>query len=91
MPVKGVAIVTGAADGIGRAIALRLGQDGFDIAIFDLPSSEQKAQEVADQIKAANTGRRVLTIFGDVSQETDVKSLLNTVVEQLGGLDVVRW
>lgn len=83
-----VAIVTGSASGIGRAIAIRLAEDGYDVALFDLPSGEDKLQEVANEINVS-TGRRTLAITGDVSMEEDVRSLIERVTEAWGGLDVV--
>jgi len=84
---KGTAIVTGGAEGIGRAIALRLSRDGFDVAILDLPSSEAKVQSVVEEIE--NSGKRALKILGDVSVEADVKAAVEQVVATWGGLDVM--
>lgn len=86
--LKGTAIVTGSANGIGRAIAIRLAEDGFNIALFDLPSTEASLLAVAEEIKQ-RTDRRTLQILGDVSLEEDVKELVGAVVKEWGGLDVV--
>lgn len=51
MSSKGVAIVTGGAQGIGRGIALRLAADGFDIALGDLSSSKAAVEAVAQEIE----------------------------------------
>ena len=83
----GVAIVTGSAGGIGRGIALKLAEDGYDVALFDLPSAGEKLQQVADEIKRA--GKRSLAITGDVSLEEDVKGLVERVADQLGSVDAV--
>jgi len=83
--VQRVAIVTGAANGIGRATALRLAQDGFDVAVNDLPRQESRLQEVSEEIKAL--GRNALVFTGDVSDEISVKGLVDATVESLGGLD----
>lgn len=85
---KGVAIVTGSARGIGRAIALRLASDGYDIGLFDLPATEDALQDVSDEI-ARTTGRRAVIVRGDVSREEDVVNLVETVVRECGGVDVV--
>ncbi|OCH87937.1 acetoin reductase family protein [Obba rivulosa] len=84
---KGSAVVTGGAEGIGRAIAIRLAQDGFDVAVLDLPSSEAKAQAVVGEIE--KHGRKALKLFGDVSIEEDVKAAVDRVVASWGGLDVM--
>lgn len=84
----GVALVTGSAEGIGRAIAIRLAEDGFDVSLFDLKSSEDKLQNVSQEIEN-KTGRKTLRWFGDVSLEEDVKNGVEETVRVLGGLDVV--
>jgi meso-butanediol dehydrogenase / (S,S)-butanediol dehydrogenase / diacetyl reductase len=57
-----VALVTGAGEGIGRAIALRLARDGADIAIVDL--NEDKMKGVDDDVRAI--GRTATTFKADV-------------------------
>ena len=58
------AIVTGAGSGIGRAIAIRLADDGYAVLVNDL--SAERAQAVADEIKAA--GGTAMGEAGDVSR-----------------------
>ncbi|KAH7908719.1 hypothetical protein BJ138DRAFT_1115591 [Hygrophoropsis aurantiaca] len=84
---KGVALVTGAAQGIGRAIALKLGDDGFDIALVDIPAKKVQLEEVARMLKLA--GRRTVTTYADVKVEKQVKDMIAEVVTNLGGLDVM--
>lgn len=82
-----VAIVTGGAQGIGRAIALRLASDGLDIAVDDLPSKSQLLENVVNEIK--NLGRKCISLTYDVTKENDVIAMVDDTVAQLGRLDVV--
>ena len=81
-----VALVTGAAGGIGRASALALAQDGLDVAISDLPGSN--LADVAKEIE--KEGRRAHLVFADISDEKQVADMVSSTVEELGRLDVVR-
>ena len=87
-PASRIALVTGAAQGIGEAIALQLADDGLDVAINDIPQKEGQLADVAKAIEAK--GRRALIVCGDVSAECDVASVVSRTVTGLGGLDVVR-
>lgn len=86
--VKGVAIVTGAAQGIGRAIALRLAKDGFNVSLNDIHTNEDKLKHVANEISSGRV--KAISTVGDVSKEKDVSNLVNKTVEELGELNVVR-
>ncbi|KAI0738812.1 acetoin reductase family protein [Daedaleopsis nitida] len=81
-----VAIVTGAAEGIGRGIATRLAKDGFDLGLFDLPRAKERLEGLAGELKTATPGVRVVCVYGDVSKEEDVRGLVESVVQELGGL-----
>lgn len=81
-----VAVVTGAARGIGRGIALRLARDGHDVAVADLRGSA--IYEVEREIRAL--GRRSIARYTDVSKEEEVKDLVGAVARKLGSLDIVR-
>lgn len=87
MDSKGVAIVTGAARGIGRGVALRLAADGFDLALNDLASSKDLLEELRKEITAL--GRHSIAFTADVTVEAEVQDLVETTVAELGGLDVV--
>jgi 3-hydroxybutyrate dehydrogenase len=80
-----VAIVTGAASGIGRDIALTYGREGAKVAVADLDL--QAANAVADEIKA--TGGQAVGIAMDVSDEEQVEAGVAGTVDSLGGLDVL--
>jgi len=82
-----VALVTGAASGLGRACALLLGQAGAQVAVNHLPASATAANEVCREIEAA--GGQALAVAGDVSSETDVETMLQQIVERFGRLDVL--
>lgn len=84
---RGIALVTGASQGLGQAIALRLADDGFHVAVNDLPSAKHKLLSVFAEITAK--GQKSCLAVGDVSVEEDVQSIVSTVVEELGGLDVM--
>ena len=88
MSILGTALVTGASRGIGRGIACRLSQDGFTVVINDLPSQKTQLEEVQAHIN--QQGGKALTFLADVSVESEVIQMIESVVEQTGGLDVVR-
>jgi NAD(P)-dependent dehydrogenase (short-subunit alcohol dehydrogenase family) len=79
-----VAIVTGGAMGIGKAIATRLAKDGASVVIADIHKFDQAAAEVA---KA--TGARTLGLQTDVSSETDVSKMAAQTVKTLGRIDIL--
>lgn len=80
-----VALVTGAGQGIGRAIALRLARDGADIAIVDL--NDEKVQAVADEVQAL--GRKATTFTADVSNRDEVYAAIDHTEKELGGFDII--
>jgi meso-butanediol dehydrogenase/(S,S)-butanediol dehydrogenase/diacetyl reductase len=80
-----VALVTGAGQGIGRGIALRLARDGADIAVMDV--NAKALAVVAKEIEAQ--GRRAVTSAGDVSDRSQVYAAVEYVEKQLGGFDIM--
>lgn len=80
-----VALVTGAASGIGEACARKLAQDGATVVIADL--NLVNAQKVADDIVA--NGGKAIAVAMDVTSEEAVNTGVAEIVKQLGGLDVL--
>lgn len=86
MSIEGkVALVTGAGQGIGRGIALRLAKDGADIAIADL--NEEKMRAVADEVRAL--GRKATIFKVDVTKRDDVYAAIDHAEKELGGFDII--
>lgn len=81
-----VALVTGAARGIGRAIALRLARDGASL-IVNFSGSAQQAQETVGLIEQG--GGRAAAVQADVSKVGDVKRLFDACNEKFGPLDIL--
>jgi NAD(P)-dependent dehydrogenase (short-subunit alcohol dehydrogenase family) len=77
--------VTGAAQGIGKAVATAFAEAGMDVAIVDvnLPKAKTTAAEIAKK-----TGRKVIAIKCDVTKQAQVDKMIASVVKQLGGLNV---
>lgn len=79
-------LVTGASRGIGRAIALRLAEDGFDVVV-NYAGNRGKAEDTVAAIE--KLGRRAVAVQADVGDERDVERLFDTALEAFGRLDVV--
>jgi NAD(P)-dependent dehydrogenase (short-subunit alcohol dehydrogenase family) len=80
-----LAVVTGAASGIGKAIATAFAQEGADVAILDI--NLPKANEVVASIQSL--GRKAIAIKCDVGYADQVKAAIAQAVEFLGGLDIL--
>ncbi|MDK7050076.1 (S)-acetoin forming diacetyl reductase [Aerococcus sanguinicola] len=85
MAEEKVALVTGAAQGIGKAIAERLSEDGFAVAVADL--NEEEAKKVADSLEAK--GKKALAIKVDVSDRDQVFAAVEEAAEAFGRFDVI--
>lgn len=83
---EGVAIVTGSARGIGRAIALELASEGYRVAVNDI-RDEGPAREVLAQIEAV--GGTGMVVAADISNSQAAKEMVDQVVETFGRVDVL--
>ncbi|MFB9124416.1 SDR family oxidoreductase [Paraburkholderia dipogonis] len=81
-----VALVTGGGQGIGRAIALRLADDGFDVALNDVERAESHVADVIKEIE--KRGRRGVAVLGDVTKADEIRTAVDIAARELGRLDV---
>lgn len=81
-----VAIVTGASQGIGRGIALKLAEEGADVAV-NYHQNAEMAASVAEKVRSL--GCRALTIQADVSQKKDVDRMVEAALDTLGKIDIL--
>jgi 3-oxoacyl-[acyl-carrier protein] reductase len=80
-----VALVTGAAQGIGKAIALLLARNGADIVVSDI--NLEKAEETAKEIRAI--GPKAMAVKVDVSNPSDVERMVEAIIEKLAKIDIL--
>lgn len=80
------ALITGAGQGIGEAVALALAQGGYDIGLH-YRSSESKAQALAERIRML--GREVVLLRGDLTRPEEARGVVLRAEEALSGLDVL--
>ncbi|MBS1055219.1 acetoin reductase [Gluconobacter kondonii] len=86
MPLSGkVAAVTGAAQGIGKAIALRLAKDGADVILLDV--KQDILVQTAKEVEAL--GRRAVALTADISNRDQFATTLREAADTLGGLDIM--
>jgi len=81
-----VGVVTGGAQGIGRAIAAAFAEEGGHVVICDV--DQEKAEAAAHDLQAS-TGKRVLALKVDVTKKEDVESMVQRVIEEFGRIDVL--
>lgn len=80
-----VAIVTGAGQGIGEGIALKLASENCAVIVSDL--NEENAQKVAEKIN--QSGQKAVAVKCDVSKKEEVDNLINKAIENFGKLDIL--
>ena len=80
------AVVTGSSRGIGRAIALRFAEDGYDVAV-NYHTSEDAAESVAAEVR--DRGREAVVVGADVSDPEDAGRLIEAAADAFGGVDHV--
>jgi len=80
-----VALVTGAAQGIGKAVALLLARNGADLIVSDI--NLEKAEETAKEIQAI--GRKAMAIKVDVANLGDVEQMVEAVLGRFGHIDIL--
>lgn len=79
-----VAIVTGSSRGIGKAIALKLAEEGAKVVI-NYKSSKSEAEKVAEIIGAPTS----LVVQADITNESDIKNLVKTTINHFGAIDIL--
>ncbi|MEV6269391.1 SDR family oxidoreductase [Kribbella sp. NPDC051936] len=81
------ALITGGDSGIGRAVALAFAREGADVMIAHLEAEETDAQETCRLVR--DSGRKAISLAGDIRSEQHCQLLVDRCVEELGGLDIL--
>lgn len=84
-----VAVITGSAQGIGKAIAIRLAKDGLKIVVSDVPNKFGQLQEVVQEIQGL--GAKAAAVVCDVTVQAEVQKLVEKAVTEFGSVDVVSY
>ena len=79
-------LITGASKGIGRAVALKFASEGYNVVI-NYNNSEEQAIELSKEVETK--GVKCLAIKADVSKESQVKQMVDIVIESFGSIDVL--
>jgi NAD(P)-dependent dehydrogenase (short-subunit alcohol dehydrogenase family) len=81
------AVITGGDSGIGRAVAIAFSREGADVVIAYLPEEEEDARQTVQLVEKA--GRRAVAVPGDIRDEKHCSAIVQTAVDELGGLDIL--
>ena len=82
-----IALVTGARQGIGKAIAMAFAQAGADVVVCDQVLEDGKLKTTADEIQGF--GRRSLPVQTDITRRSDVDKLVQRVIDEFGRIDIL--
>jgi NAD(P)-dependent dehydrogenase (short-subunit alcohol dehydrogenase family) len=80
-----VAVITGSANGMGKAMALRFAREGCDIAVVDLQLDS--ANKVVEEIKSG--GGKAIAIRADISKSKEIKSMIEASIQTFGKIDIL--
>ena len=80
-----VALITGSASGMGKAMALRFAQEGCDIVVADL--NLDGAKKASDEVRSV--GRKAYAIKSDISSSQDIKDLIDQSIREFGKIDIL--
>jgi len=80
-----IALITGGASGIGEATVIRFAEEGANVAIIDV--NLEGAEKLAEKVKSM--GREALAVKADVSNKSEVESVIGQTLEKFGRLDIL--